>query len=331
MKWQQAGAWVVMAAGLIWSARRHLWSVFRHAAGVGPPMDDSDEPIGLRLAFWGFLISCAGMVAWYWWFGMNPLVGVVMLLLVLSVLLVHARLITQGGLFFTQHSWSAVSLIHGISGGTAFGASAAVVAQAQYGILFSDAREILSPHVMNSLRISSVFRKYRRLFLPIMLSALALSMVVAGYSTLRYVFYDVGALNIKQPYSVISHPQGIFGGAHTMISKPTQSATAEYWALGIGGVLMFALMALRRTFYWWPIHALGFVVCESWAIRELWFSFLLGWGAKVLILKFGGGDVLRKARTFFLAVIITEIAVVGITTIVSLITGTPTGYVFLSL
>jgi len=41
--------------------------------------------------------------------------------------------------------------------------------------------------------------------------------------------------------------------------------------------------------------------------------------------------MLRSARTFFLAVIITEIAVVGISTIVSFITGTPMGYVFLSL
>lgn len=50
-----------------------------------------------------------------------------------------------------------------------------------------------------------------------------------------------------------------------------------------------------------------------------------GWLTKVMILKFGSGGMLRGARTFFLAVIITEIAVVGVSTIVSFVTGVPTG------
>ena len=76
--------------------------------------------------------------------------------------------------------------------------------------------------------------------------------------------------------------------------------------------------------------ALGFVVASSWCMKQLWFSFLLGWLTKALILKFGSGGVLRGARTFFLGVIIAESAMVGITTFFSLLTGVRTGYIFLS-
>ena len=93
---------------------------------------------------------------------------------------------------------------------------------------------------------------------------------------------------------------------------------------------MLVLMTMRMAFYWWPIHALGFLVASSWCIRQLWFSFFLGWLAKVGILKFGSGQTLRNARTFFIGVIVAEIAVVGICTFVSLLTGVRFGYIFLS-
>jgi hypothetical protein len=71
-------------------------------------------------------------------------------------------------------------------------------------------------------------------------------------------------------------------------------------------------------------------MAASWSSRELWFSFLLGWLAKVLIMNLGGGRMLRQARHFFVGVIITETVMVGLATFVSLLTGVRTGPVFLS-
>ncbi len=330
LKWQQVGAFVVLALGLLWTARRHIWTVFKKAIGHGRAVDDSAEPIGYGLAFWGLIVSVAGMIAWYVYFGLTLWAAAALLALVFSVVLVHARLITQGGLFFTQESWSPPDVLHDATGGRAFSAAAAVVAQAQHAILIYDAREILSPHAMNSLRISSVFEKHRRLFLPVVLVALLVGMAASGYSTLRWVYYDVGALNVQQTHSVLAYPIWLFERTHMIISKPGQSAQPSFGGLGMGAGIMFVLMLLRGLFYWWPIHSLGFVVCESWCMTQLWFSFLLGWLAKASILKFGSGGTLRGARQFFLGVIVAEISVVGITTFVSLLTGVRTGYIFLS-
>jgi hypothetical protein len=135
---------------------------------------------------------------------------------------------------------------------------------------------------------------------------------------------------VKSTHSVLYHPEITFNRVHAMISDPARSAQPHYGALVLGSGLMLVLMVMRGTFYWWPIHALGFLVASSWCIRELWFSFLLGWLAKVCVLKFGTGQTLRTARTFFIGVIIAEIAVAGICTFISLLTGVRFGYVFLS-
>jgi len=330
MHWQQAGAFAVLTVGLLWSARRHVWRVFLEAIGRSRSRTDAEEPIGYRLAFWGLLVSLAGMVAWNVYFRMSLWVSLMMVAMVLSIVIVHARLVTQGGLFFTQHSWNSVDLLHGISGGHAFSAAGAVVAQMQYTMFFHDPRELLSPHVMNALRIASVFKKRRRLLLPIILLTLAVAMVASGYSTLRWVYYGTGGLNLKDTYSALYCPTRMFERAHMMISNPTQTAQTHYFAVAIGAGIMLFLMIMRGMFYWWPIHALGWVVAESWCMRQLWFSFLVDWLVKASILKFGSGNTLRSARTFFLGVIMTEAAVAGICTLVSLFTGIHIGYIFLS-
>jgi hypothetical protein len=330
MNWQQAGAFVALSVGLLWMARRQLWAVFGKACGLRPAAQDSDEPIGYRVAFWGFAVCLAGMVAWHVYFGMRLWVAIVFVALFFSIVLVHARMVSQGGLFFTQQGWVPPEILHSISGGHAFSGAAVVVAQAEQTILLHDAREILSPYVMSAFRISSVFQKRRRLLFPALAAALAVGLVAAGYSTLRWVYYDYGALNIANTYSTQYRPTYTFNTAHSMIANPGQSARPYYWATGIGFGLMSFLMIMRGTFYWWPVHALGFVVASSWCIRQLWFSFLLGWLTKASILKFGGGGTLRGARMFFLGVIIAESAMVGLTTFISLLTGVKFGYIFLS-
>ncbi len=328
--WQQAGAFMVLTVGLLWMARRHLWDVVKKAFGRARDVDDSREPISYRVAFWGLMLSLAGLIIWNLRFGLGFWVALALVALTFSIVLVHSRVVAQGGLFFTQQFWRPPMILHGISGGRIFSGPAAVIAQLQGRILVFDAREILGPHVMNSLRISSVFERHRRLLLPAMMAALLVAMPTAGYATMKWVHYRHGTLNLPYSRGNLNHWTRLFDQTHLMISKPAQSANPSYGGLASGVGIMALLMLLRGAFYWWPIHPLGFAVGVSWCTRELWFSFFLGWLAKVLILKFTGGKMLRGARVFFTGVIITESVMVGITTFVSLLTGVPTGKVFLS-
>jgi hypothetical protein len=329
LQWQQAGAFLALAAGMLYMARRHLWTVCKAGFGRREGADGSAEPIVFPLGFWGFVACTAGLVAWNMHFGVSSVAAVGVILLTYCIILVHTRMVSQGGVFFTQHAWGPAWFLNGVTGGTMFSAPAAVVATLQSQILTSDSRELLAPHAMNSLRIWSIYSKGRRLFLPIMLVTLAVALVTALYSSLQWVYYDRGALNVPIGSSHVYHMTNTFNGIHMMISQPEQGAHPSWGGLASGVLGMAALIALRGVFYWWPINALGFAIAMSWCTRELWFSFLLGWLAKVLILKFGRGTTLRAGRQFFLGVIIGESLTIGGSTLMSMLTGVRTGPIFL--
>ena len=329
LQWQQAGAFLALAAGMLYMARRQLWAVFQSAVLRRQRGSDAQEPISYALAFWGLLATFAGMVGWSVYFGLTVGTAIALLALTFSIVLVHCRMVCQGGLFFTQHAWGPGWFLHAMTGGTAFSGPGVVVSTIQSNMLIGDCRELLGPHALNALRIWSVFEKRRRLFLPIMIIALAVGLAAAAYSSLQWVYYDRGALNVPIGSSHVYHMTNLFNGMHTMISKPWQGATVKWGGLSSGVVGMVVLMVLRGTFYWWPINALGFAIAMSWCTRELWFSFLLGWLAKAVILKFGGGQTLRGGRQFFLGVIIGESLTIGGSTLMSLLTGVRTGPIFL--
>jgi hypothetical protein len=331
MQWQQAGAFIVFTIMMFWAARRHLWAVLKKALWIDSSVDDSAEPISYRVSFWGLLLALGGIVGWYGYYGMSGwriIMAVALVGLMFCIVLVHARLVSQGGIFFTQHTWRPPMLLHSVTGGQAFSSVAAVVAQMQNAILLQDAREILSGHAMNAFRITSVFEKRKRLFLPIMLVVLAVAVGFCTFSTLR-MYYEVGGFNIPNTYGTVSLPKTTFQQAGRMITDASGSAEPHFGALGLGGVIMFFLTVMRARFYWWPVHSLGFLIGSTWPAQNLWFPFLLGWMAKVFIMKFGGGAMLRKTRSVFMGVIIGESIAIGVSTLLGLLAGIKLGFIFL--
>lgn len=323
MKWQQAAAFVAFTAVMIWKARHHIATIAKKAMGRGHSIDDSDEIISYSLSFWGFVGSVFGLIGWFWYFGMNPLVGMLLLMLMMSLLLVHARLVAQGGLFFVQQNWAPVEITHSLTGGFGLSAPALVVANMQHAMLLSDAREVFSPHAMNALRISSVFKKHRRLFLPAMLAALVLGLGVAGWASMN-VYYSEGANNVNA-YGPQRLAPNTFKTAERMIMQPEQTSEILWVPSIIGSSVMIGLMALRSHFYWLPIHPLGFLVATTYAMGTMWFSFVLGWLAKTIIMYFGGGGAMRKGRRFFLGVIVMEACLVSICAVIGFIIGEKVG------
>jgi len=328
VEWQQAGAFIAFTVGIFWGARRHLWQVALRALGRPGGAEDSEEPIPYALSFWGLVVCTAGMLWWFVHLGVPPWVACIVLLLMLTIVVVHARMVTQGGLILTGQAWLPGELLRGAFGGSIFTPAGTVVVHAQGAIILADAREMLSPHAMNALRISSVFERGRRLFLPAMLAALAVGLAAAGYSSLRWVYYKEGALNLANTYAISWHSLRAYNMAQDMIANPT-ATQPHYCGFFSGVVVMALLLGLRSAFYWWPINPLGFLLAASWAIRPLWFSVMLGWLAKVFVLKFGSGSVLRAGRNFFLGVIAGEVAMVGVLTFFSLLTGVRIGYLFM--
>jgi len=317
MKWQQVGAYLAFTGGMLVVARRHLLGVLRKALGMRGGTDDRGEPMSYPVAFWGFVLSVAGCLAWYVHYGVSLPMAAAVLALLFCSFLVYARIVAQGGLYVSRNLWVLPTVLHGVTARLA--GAGAVIASMQSWLLLTGTTVMLSPMAIHAFRISEVFKKRKRLLPLAMIAAILVAIPCTTYTALTQA-YRHGALNFNDTWSVRDVPKGAFETAHRIITQPGQSAEPYWGALGFGAIITGFVMLMRARLYWWPIHSIGLLACSSWHAHRLWLPFLLGWLTKVGIMKLSGGRMLRDARLFFIGLIVVEFSVSGASAIVRTIT-----------
>ena len=315
MTWQEAGSYLVFTLGALFMARRHLAAVARKALGCGRPADDSAEPVPYGLAFWGFLAAAAGFVAWFTLYGMQWWVAAVFFCLIMSIMLVHARMVAQSGLYVTQLNWRVPTIFHALGGGQVFTARGIVLAEMFHDIFFYGSTAMLSPPAVHSFRISEVFQKGRRLLLPVLCVALLVAGVTSGWTALTQA-YSLGAANFSDTWGSVQNPGDIFALSHEVAQRAAWVTEARWLPFTLGAGLTAFVMFMRARFYWWPLHPIGLLAISSWHADRLWLPFLLGWLVKVSFMKFGSGRLTHQARFFFIGLILTESFTNGLSTLV---------------
>jgi len=319
MHWQMAGAYLVFTLGALYMARRHLVDVFKRAVGLAAKADDAAEPVSYRAAFWGLLISSALVVAWFHHYGMKLWVGAIMYLLTMSVMLVHARIVAQSGMYITQVNVPTYGILHGLGAGRVFGPQGAIVAVLHQEVFVNGSTALPSPPAIHAFRISEVFEKRRRLLLPAMVVSLLVAIIASSWTMLNMA-YSEGAANFGDTWGEMDNPSSIFWTAHQMAQSPEQAFPARWLPFGVGIVLTAFVMFMRARFYWWPVHAIGLLAFSNWIMDRLWVPFLLGWLVKVSLMRFSTGRAVRQARFFFIGLIIEESFVGGVSTVVRTLT-----------
>jgi hypothetical protein len=316
MRWQQFGAYVAFLVGMLWLARRHLVAVVKKALGRGG-IDDSDEPLPYAVAFWGLVVCVVACLGWYVYHGMRPLTAVLVLALLFCSHLVYGRIVAQGGLPMTRNLWVMHRAAEGLLGTGNIGAQGALIATIQSGMLVTWTNVVLAPMAANALRISEVFKKRRRLFVPALFISLVVALVVGSWLVVDQA-YAMGASN----FSAFHTPNYAYGEAQRIIEgrlAGTQAFSPRPVLIGVG--LMAFVMFMRARFYWWPVHAIGLLTCSSWHIHRMWFSFFLGWLIKIGLMKLAGGRALRNGRDFFIGFIMTEAFLSGTSSVIRSLSG----------
>ena len=318
LRWQQFGANVAFVVGMLYLARRHLRAVLRKAFGAAGESEDAEEPVRYRPAFWGFVLSMGGCVAWLCYYGMSVPLAVVAMALMFCWYVACARIVAQGGVYITRGNWLLVDTLHGATGRLA--GPGAVLASFMTWLL--SGMPAVPPLAMDAFRISSVFKKRRRLFVLALVAAMLVALAASHYMTLKHA-YGVGALNFSG--NLWGTRQGaiwVFKQAQMVITQPAQSSHFYWGSFSIGAAMTAFLMIMRGRFYWWPLHPIGLLVSASGSSdsNRIWFPFLLGWLVKVTIMKFAGGHMLRATRHFFVAFILTEVFLDSLAVMTTLVT-----------
>ncbi len=310
MQHAAGGATIAFVVGTLWLSRGHLKRALRCAFGRGEEGYDRGEPTSYRMAFVLALISFAVTVVWLHRRGLGYFSSGMLILVTLGIYFAMARVVAQCGLPMLSPPIYPNQFMASMFGPTMFGRSEATVLASHYGWHFDMRNSVMSgsAHGMHLTR-----RRRSGLLWP-MLLGLAVT-YVAGSLCAIYVCYKHGGSNMD-PWFFGNFPRLPWNWAQaTMQHHGGPSWLRMVWG-GAGLLLMSGLIVAQRTFFWWPLHPVGLLICSSHMVYYFWLSVFLAWLVKTLLITFGGPAMFRPARRFAIGMVMGYFLAGGIWAIV---------------
>ena len=303
---QGVGAFVGLALYSLVLAWPHLGDAWRKAFRGATEIDDSEEPMSYRAAYLGLMVSFLLLVGFGVALGLSLGISLLFWGLLLLLALAFTRIRAEAGLPWGHAPW-------GNSHGTliTFGGSQSFSPRELTAFSFTrwfdaDWRCLSQPAEMEAMKIASSTSPRpmnpRHLTWAILVAILVGTL--SSWGACLGIYYHYGADSAKmntwrtgQGHYGFDELQGWLNNPH-----PVDSARigASLTGLGIVSLLGF----LRTRFPWWPLHPIGYAVGSTDTMTWIWFPVLLGWGAKALILRYGGVRIYRQALPFFIGLVI---------------------------
>ena len=305
---QGAGAAIGVAIAVLWYARAHLSAIWRHV-WYGEKLNDGEEPMRYRTAFWGFFLGCAFLVYFAVHAGMRPLVACVYMLIFVLFVLTTARLRAEVGLPTIEFYTVGADRIMRSVCGDLFFSRRELSAMSLFFWLQRTNRQFPMSSQVDALRMADRGGVKPRSMTAVLMIAAAVTVVTAFWAYL-HVMYQVGYGSAKYSQIIL----GAFGSApweqaHTWITNPQPPDISRLggYASGLGFALF--LSAMRSRFIWWPFHPAGYLASCSWGLCRMWVPLAVTWLVKVLILRYGGLTMYKRAMPFFLGLIAGEFVI----------------------
>ena len=316
---QEVGGYLALIVSALWLARPHLREVWRKAWHNDPAVDDSNEPLPYRWAFFGLIGATILMVAWAMLMGAGFLISLVAFLLTFVILIGVSWVVNAGGLLFVQTNFRPMSALTTALGSARIDPRSLTVLSSVGNIWSVDLREVRMPTMLNCLKISDEGRLRRRQ----LLGAMALAIVVAiGFSYYANISlaYRYGGAQMQDGWMFRSVPQLVPNEVSAAIENPKPPNWGGLAGITWGGIFVWLLLWMRLNFTWWPLHPIGLLTAMTYPMAHFWFPFMVGWLLKVIVVHYGGLKGYTVARPFFLGLILGDCFAAGAWIVVGMIT-----------
>lgn len=316
---QGAGAFLGLAITVIWLARRYLREVYRKAFARDAQSRDPDSRT-YRWAFTGLVVSFGFLVCFASAAGARLSVAVAMMSLVLLYLIAATRIRAETG-----NVWPVGPDIDGFRlmltglGTQAFTPSdltSLVYIRAATGGV--DFRGIAMPHQLDGLKMAHASRTRARDVILAMLLSVAISVSISFLIALA-LWNEYGALakvNAWRSYQ----GRNAFVLLENILRNPKPTDWGGMGGVAVGVGITALLMFLRTQYTWWPFHPVGYAMANTWTMSYAWMPFLIAWLCKVIINRFGGLRLYRKALPIFYGLIAGDFLYGGLWTLVACFT-----------
>ncbi|MFZ5427162.1 MAG: DUF6785 family protein [Thermodesulfobacteriota bacterium] len=312
---QMIGAYGVFFLFIVWLARHHLLEVVKAAFSTKPVKTGEAEWFSVRMSFWGLVLGGAGLTAWCAWFGMPVLVSVLLLGAFFVVMVVATRVICQGGIAYFTLTAAPTDGLLALFGSGFFTNAGLLMGAVMQKVQFLDLRESLMPSLLHASKVGENISR-KRLYFFGMCVALGIG-VVASFAAMLVLCHKVGLRDMQAEWET-STVIRVYEDAQRLIDAPSGANPWIITFASVGAVVMLALVLCFQRFYWWPLHPVGYLTMYSSAMRILWFSFLLGWLCNHVALRYGGIELFRKVRMFFIGLILGDFLMGGVFAVVGL-------------
>ncbi len=318
---QSAGAFLVLAALLVWNARGHLRQLAfpkRSEHGIQEPSSGNSSDRTGRVFLLGFMCGLGGILAWCVVTGLPLWFSAVFFVFYFAVALVLSRLMAEGGVTWILAPILPDKLILSLTGTGALSpiALTRLTLHVQH---LRDTRQMLAPALFQTGKIRDETGFSPGRFTLLLLTAITLALVIGTPAALQQ-FYQHGALSLTpnsdglmMTASVI--PTTAVGQLSSRLLTPLKPTSGSALGLLVGMAVTLALAALRTRFPGWPLHPLGYALTGTLQIgyaNKMLFSIFLGWGLKSLTLRFGGSRGFRLLRGVALGLILGDLLMGGL-------------------
>ena len=314
------GGFLVWGGWMLWMARAYLIDLYRELRDNSNANATSAEIVRMRSAVLGAVVCFLGVTTWTVAAGVSLPLSILMWSGIVLILLVLSRIVAESGLLFVQTPFVPTDAISALPAIRALDTSGLASAMMVQTVFIHDPRESLMPSLMNVFKLKGS-RSGRGLLTGVVL-AIAVGYVVSFLSFVA-TSYHYGGLNLDS-WGNIRAPK-LFYDQVGSYARPTSDAQAgTILNIAAGGILTGTLLALRGSVTWWPLHPLGLLLAGTYAMSRIWFSILIAWMLKILIVKYGGLKMFRALLPFFLGMVLGECIIGGVWVIVGMLTGVGT-------
>jgi hypothetical protein len=319
---QHIGASIVFVIGFLWIAR-HWWGrVLRHTFSRHPRRG---EPPGDYLPHrWSVIVVLAGVVVMLLWLillGVQVWVAAAAVAFILMSQFIVARVVAETGIPFFR-AYTALWRVYGNLPPELFTGRDVYFAQQATVLGPIVTREALAPFAFHALQVHEGTQpppRQRWAFLTLIVWALLLGFIVSAASSL-WCYYRYASPIADQVQTMVN-PWGaelVPQGQVVMVMKQWESGRFPpkpynpWLHMGIGGGVMAFLQFAALRWAGWPFMPVGFLVSMTWFGAVIWFSVLIGWLCKVLIVNYGGAGLFQAGKPFFVGIIFGEALAAGV-------------------
>ncbi len=327
----RSGAYVGYAIILLYTGRTYYLAVARKALGLGGGASgDHAEPVWAArlflLAFAGFTAVLVGAFAIDWF------VALAYALTLMVFFLVFTRVVCEAGVPFLQAGWQPAQLLANTLGLSAIGAAPLVMIYYLGVVLSQDPRECLMPFAANAFKMAENTGVRRLRLAGVGFAVIAIALGVGLLATC-WGMYNFGSTRDTWAQMTVGiNVNEASRGVNTLVETGQYAATTAasgleklplvadnvgkakelgWIAFGLVAVVVFSLIRFRWAGFY--LHPIIFLVWDTYPAQRVWLSFLIGWAAKELVVRFGGGRVYQSLKPLFIGLIMGELLAVIVT------------------